>query len=339
MHETLQTLEPLCMKSPIRTLHIGSWNRGKIHLRTCLASSEFEPTALVDPNPSFLELAREMAELPLAACFTSLELALASNLADAAIISTPAKFHTGIIHSCLNAGLHVFIEKPFTLSLSEARELVKLAENRRLQIIVGQQYRFRPIDRTVRRLLQDGDLGPWGFASLIHHRARPHPGAFLNEEPLLWEMSVHHFDCLRSYFGDACNRISCRTMRPVWSNYPGNTVVSAILEWQEGRQISYLATFDSKEDHFEIRIECANGAIIQSRARIETIRDGARVEHKAVEISGAPLPLPMYDFYQAIHSHFESEVSGQNNLHTLAMMEAASLSARKQGAPVNISSL
>jgi predicted dehydrogenase len=67
--------------------------------------------------------------------------------------------HAALIRAALLAGKHVMVEKPFTLSVSEAEELVSLAEARQLRLAVVSQHRFDPIVRAVKGCLDAGLLG------------------------------------------------------------------------------------------------------------------------------------------------------------------------------------
>jgi len=66
---------------------------------------------------------------------------------DALVIATPVRFHYEMAKACLNAGKHVFIEKPMARTVVEAEELVALAERQRLVLMVGHTFMFSPAVR------------------------------------------------------------------------------------------------------------------------------------------------------------------------------------------------
>jgi predicted dehydrogenase len=78
---------------------------------------------------------------------------------DVVHITTPPGSHRDIGKLCLNAGCHVFFEKPFTLCSSQAEEVVALATEKGLKITVGHNNQFNNVSRRMRELVRSGYLG------------------------------------------------------------------------------------------------------------------------------------------------------------------------------------
>lgn len=78
---------------------------------------------------------------------------------DALIVATPTRTHAEIVRYALGAGLHVFVEKPFCLSVDEGRELAALAERAKVVNQVGYHYRFVGAFREAKRILDAGAIG------------------------------------------------------------------------------------------------------------------------------------------------------------------------------------
>jgi predicted dehydrogenase len=97
--------------------------------------------------------------LPAGECYRNLEDLLIQASPDVVHITTPAQSHFDIARLCLEAGSHVYVEKPFTLFEKEARELIALAEKEGLKITVGHDDQFRHVARRMRALVQSGYLG------------------------------------------------------------------------------------------------------------------------------------------------------------------------------------
>jgi predicted dehydrogenase len=74
-------------------------------------------------------------------------------------ITTPPQSHFDLGKRCLNAGCHVYIEKPFTLNTGEANELIQLAKIRDLKITVGHNYQFDHAMMRMRELIKKDYLG------------------------------------------------------------------------------------------------------------------------------------------------------------------------------------
>jgi len=80
---------------------------------------------------------------------------------DAVHITTPAQSHFPLARLCLEAGCHVYVEKPFTLNAAEADELLRMAELGGRRITVGHNLQFSPEALRLRKLISEGFLdGP-----------------------------------------------------------------------------------------------------------------------------------------------------------------------------------
>ena len=118
---------------------------------------------------------------------------------DAVHITTPAQSHFPLARFCLEAGCHVYVEKPFTVNAAEADELLRLAESAGRRITVGHNLQFSPEALRLRKLVHDGFLGgppvhmeciqcyshddpTYGKAVLAdpHHWVRRLPGSLLH---------------------------------------------------------------------------------------------------------------------------------------------------------------
>ena len=84
------------------------------------------------------------AGLPARRVFADLDTAIAETKPQAMLATVPLAVHAPVARAGLERGLHVLVEKPFTETLAEARELVALAESRDLLLAVNQNYRYFP---------------------------------------------------------------------------------------------------------------------------------------------------------------------------------------------------
>jgi len=78
---------------------------------------------------------------------------------DVVHVCTPPHSHFEIAEMCMEAGCHVYVEKPFALSEGDARKLIELANARGLKITAGHDDQFRHVARRMRSLVQSGFLG------------------------------------------------------------------------------------------------------------------------------------------------------------------------------------
>ena len=92
-------------------------------------------------------------------CFSDLSEMLQTTRPDVVHITTPPQSHFPVAKQCLEFGSHVYLEKPFTITASEAESLIDLAQHRSLKITVGHNYLFTLEMLEMRRLLKEGFLG------------------------------------------------------------------------------------------------------------------------------------------------------------------------------------
>jgi scyllo-inositol 2-dehydrogenase (NAD+) len=88
------------------------------------------------------------------------------------ISATPESTHYPIARDALNAGKHVFLEKPIAMSLKEADELIALARSRNLKFTIGYSQRFNPKYAYVRKSVRDGTIGKPVTALVSRHITR-----------------------------------------------------------------------------------------------------------------------------------------------------------------------
>jgi predicted dehydrogenase len=96
---------------------------------------------------------------PIEGYYSNLEELLASARPDVVHITTPPQSHFALAKTCLEWGCHVYVEKPFTVSADEARELIGLATEKRLKITAGHDDQFSHVTRRMRALIKRGYLG------------------------------------------------------------------------------------------------------------------------------------------------------------------------------------
>src|ERR1700746_577882 len=75
------------------------------------------------------------------------------------ISATPETTHYPMARDCLNAGKHVFLEKPIAMELKEADELLDIARRKNLKFTIGYSQRFNPKQAYIKKCVVDGTIG------------------------------------------------------------------------------------------------------------------------------------------------------------------------------------
>ena len=88
------------------------------------------------------------------------------------ISATPETTHYPIARDCLNAGKHVFLEKPIAMELREANELLDIARRKNLKFTIGYSQRFNPKQAYIKKCVVDGTIGEPVNALVSRHLSR-----------------------------------------------------------------------------------------------------------------------------------------------------------------------
>jgi predicted dehydrogenase len=123
----------------LRVAVIGVGHLGKIHAKLLAQVEGTELAGVVDPVPE----AREQAAADLGTTAHADHRELLGRI-DAAIVATPSRFHHAVALDLLKHGIHVFVEKPMTLNIGDADELIAAAAAQNLVLQVGHVERFNP---------------------------------------------------------------------------------------------------------------------------------------------------------------------------------------------------
>ena len=135
---------------------IGIKGVGSKHVSMAQEHENVELTALVDLDESALNA--QSQELGVHA-FTDYREMLNAGIVDAVSIATPHHLHSIIGLECLNAGVHVFTEKPLANTVLDGDAMIETAKSRDLKICVGHQYRTYRTPQTMKHLIDTGAIG------------------------------------------------------------------------------------------------------------------------------------------------------------------------------------
>lgn len=124
---------------------------------------------------------------------------------DAVWVCTPPDTHKEITVNCLNAGKHVFCEKPMALSLEDADEMIDTAKKQNRILAIGYCLRFLPWAKKCKELVDSGELGKITMAWITRMSDMPGTEWLRYQERsggMLTEQTTHNLDWMRYVVGD-----------------------------------------------------------------------------------------------------------------------------------------
>jgi len=156
---------------PINVGIIGTGWCGGIRADTCAMNPAVKDLHIVETKPERLaEVAKATGAKTAVSDYRKL---LEIKDLDAVMISaTPETLHYPMARDCLEAGLHVFLEKPIAVEMHEADELIALARKKNLKFTIGYSQRFNPKFAYVKKCLDDGSIGKPVSALVSRHIQR-----------------------------------------------------------------------------------------------------------------------------------------------------------------------
>jgi predicted dehydrogenase len=178
----------------------GYW--GPNLIRNFMSDKGYAQVIACDLDESKLEQVRN--RFPSIQVTTRFEDLLGDTGVDAVAIATPVNTHHHLAREALQAGKHVFVEKPFTASSTEAQELIDLAEKEKLTLMVGHTFEYSPPVVKIGEIISSGQLGEIYFIS----SSRVNLGLHRKDVSVIWDLASHDFSILFSWLNASPQRIT-----------------------------------------------------------------------------------------------------------------------------------
>lgn len=222
---------------------------------------------------AIVERSKEESKLqyPDAVIYHSVEEMLQNADVDLVVVNTPVQTHFEYTKMVLEAGKNVIVEKPFTVNVEEAEELVRIAESKNLFISVYQNRRFDRDYLQVQKIISEGKLGAIKEVEIRFDRFRTEPSAKehkenpeLNGSGAVHDLGSHLVDQATQLFG-----FPEKTFADIFSmkgqNY-ANDYFEILLYYKNDVRVRLKSSAFTKEDHFAYKIHGDKGSFLQERS-------------------------------------------------------------------------
>lgn len=222
---------------------------------------------------AIVERSKEESKLqyPDAVIYHSVEEMLQNADVDLVVVNTPVQTHFEYTKMVLEAGKNVIVEKPFTVNVEEAEELVRIAESKNLFISVYQNRSFDRDYLQVQKIISEGKLGAIKEVEIRFDRFRTEPSAKehkenpeLNGSGAVHDLGSHLVDQATQLFG-----FPEKTFADIFSmkgqNY-ANDYFEILLYYKNDVRVRLKSSAFTKEDHFAYKIHGDKGSFLQERS-------------------------------------------------------------------------
>ena len=290
---------------------------------------------ICDTDASVLERARE--RFPEVETTTDIESLDAIDL-DGVVLATPAKTHAALCRRFLEAGRHVFVEKPLALAPDEARQLARIARTTQRVLQVGHILEFHPARRVIAQLHQEGRLGQLVSARLV----RVNLGTIRDTEDVLFSFAPHDISFLLALAGGMPTRVSASGFDLFQRGIPDTA--SVVLDFPGGFHAQVTVSWlEPEKEHRSILVgrkgmlvwnDTAGSRSLTFRESFGVVGPNAPpqvVRGSPLEIevpSGEPLVEELREFVRCIETGSRPVTDGEQGLAVLTVLEACKRSIR-----------
>ncbi len=214
---------------------LGYW--GPNLLRNLYETRRCHRLVACDLNASKLE--RAQLRYPSIEVTTDFNTVITDGDIDAVVIATPVSTHAPLAQAALEAGKHVFVEKPMASNKEEAMQLIDLAERHQRVLMVGHTFEFSPPVLKIKEVIERGDLGDIFYIS----SSRVNLGLHQKDISVIWDLAPHDFSSIFFWLDEMPKYISAMGRDYVQRGIPDVAFIN--LEFASGViahvQVSWLA--------------------------------------------------------------------------------------------------
>jgi len=324
---------------------LGYW--GPNLVRNFSANPDIEEVVVCDLRQERLNLIKE--KFPACKSINSIEELFKLNL-NIVAIATPVRTHYSIAKKALENNINVWLEKPFTSTSDEAKELIKIAEERNLKIFVDHTFIYTGAVKKLKEIIDAGELGD----ILYFDSVRINLGLFQHDVNVIWDLAPHDFSIMHYLLDKKVNAVSAHgianyydhaNLAHVSLHFKDNCFAHFHVNWTSPVKIrkmliggsKKMVVFDDMENFEKIKIydsgiemkndESIHQALIQYRI-------GDMYSPKVLQTEA--LALGVKEFISAIRENRQPLTNCYDGLKVVKILEAADKSIHQDGKLIEI---
>ncbi len=271
---------------------------------------------------------------------------------EAVVVATPPQTHHKIGVEALEAGKHLFMEKPLAISSAECEGLINYANKRKLKLMTGHTFVYTAAVNKVKELISTGELGD----ILYINTTRVNLGIFQEEINVVWDLAPHDVSIMNyvldsvpeavSAHGHAYIRENIEDVAFITLKYPGNILTHIHVSWLDPKKIrsttvvgtKKMLVYDDVSSLEKIRIYDKGVTVLP---HYDTFGE-FQLSYRFGDISipkldeSEPLKVESQHFIDCIRNDLEPRSSGIDGLNVVRVIEAADESLKNAGALITL---
>jgi len=259
----------------------------------------------------------------------------------AVVVATPTATHYRIAKDVLLSGKHLFVEKPITLNIKEAEELIEISEKKNLTLMVDHLLEYHPAVEEMKKLIEKGELGEIYYI----YSQRLNLGPIRSPENALWSLGPHDVSIYLYLIGEEPNWVSAtggvyiqkdkRIHDTVFVNlhFPSGIDAYSQLSWLDPNKIRKFTIVGSEKMAVFDDMEPRNKLTIFDKGAEWREEGGVEVRYGDIHIPNIPLIEPLRlacnHFLKCIREKKRPRSDGYDGLRVLKVLERAQKSLEK----------
>ena len=325
----------------MRVAVIGVGSMGFNHLRVYSELEDIQLVGASDVNPERLKDIADRFSVPTYSDYRELFI---KEKPEAVSITVPTSDHEIVATFALQSGAHILVEKPIAATVDEGKRIIALAKEMKRQLMIGHIIRFNPAIQSLKKRLDNGDLGK--IFQIFCRRAGPFP-ARIRDVGVVVDLAPHDVDIMRFLTGLNPIRVYAETEQQIHTDhedllfgllrFPGGVTGALELNWLTPKKIRETLVVGEKglfhvddllQDLYFYENAQASGDLWSPLKTIRGVSEGimTRFELQRQE----PLKAELKAFLKAVESGNPMPVSGEDGLEALRLSLALVESGQTQ---------
>jgi len=326
---------------------LGYW--GPNLVRNFIAHLQVKEVWGYDSEPARLK--HSSAKFPLLKTASSFDMLL--DKCDALVIATPVAEHYWMTKKALEVGKHVLVEKPFTVNVKEAQELVAIAHTKQLCLMVDHTFVFTTAIQRLKQMIEANQLGDL----LYFDSVRINLGLFRRDCNVLWDLAYHDLSILqylfpnrnpasvsahgRDHFNQGMANLAYLTL-----NYDDGFLAGIHVSWLAPVKIRQIILGGSQQMVVYNDMEVDEKIKIYDKG-VEVISGENQIQERLVQYRIGDVHIPSLaqgealrevadHFIASIQEKSEPITSGAKSLEIVRIISATEESMKQHGIPVSM---